>query len=97
MISHHFDNPRFRVNFKMKFSFFFWEVDRHWLHVYLSTSQKRIEILMKKHNDKLEYTILTCCVMTLTPVIYLVQGHIIHKMAFILKYYTITAVFNTMI
>lgn len=22
MISHHFDNPRFRVNFKMKFYFF---------------------------------------------------------------------------
>lgn len=98
MISHHFDNPRFLVNFKMKFYFFFWEVDRHWLHTCMPVHfLKRIEILMKKHNDKLEYTILTCCVMTLTPVIYLVQGHIIHKMAFILKYYTLIAVFNTMI
>lgn len=96
MISHHFDNPRIRVNFKMKFYFFFW-TGIGYIHVCLSTSQKRIEILMKKHNDKLEYTILICCAMTLTSVIYLVQGHIIHKMAFILKCYTIIAVFNTMI
>lgn len=56
MISHHFDNPRFRVNFKMKFYFFSFEkwTGIGYIHVCLSTSQKRIEILMKKHNDKLD-------------------------------------------
>lgn len=97
MISHHFDNPRFRVNFKMKFYFFLLRSGQALATCMPVHFLKRIEILMKKHNDKLEYTILTCCVMTLTPVIYLVQGHIIHKMAFILKYYTLIAVFNTMI
>lgn len=45
-------------------------------HLMTPTFASIDECLMQKHNEKLD-TIKGCCVVTLTPVIYLVQGHVI--------------------